>query len=54
MLSRSFGMEREAAAIEAAVTTVLESGLRTVDVAGPADTPVGTGEFTAAVVQAMS
>jgi len=50
MLSHSFGLEEEAAAIDRAVTAVLDSGLRTVDVAGPGEGSVGTEAFAAAVV----
>jgi 3-isopropylmalate dehydrogenase len=54
MLSYSFGLEEEAAAVERAVTTVLEAGLRTADVAAPGEGPVGTEAFTAAVVDALT
>jgi 3-isopropylmalate dehydrogenase len=54
MLSYSFGLDEEAAAVERAVTAALDAGLRTADVAGPGETPVGTVAFTAAVVDALA
>jgi 3-isopropylmalate dehydrogenase len=54
MLSYSFGLEEEAAAVEGAVTAVLAAGLRTADVAAPGEDPVGTEAFTAAVVDALT
>ena len=54
MLSYSFGLSDEAAAVEAAVCSVLDAGLRTADVAGPGDTPVGTEAFAAAVAEALT
>ncbi len=54
MLSHSFGLSDEAAAVEAAVCSVLDAGLRTADVAGPGDTPVGTEAFAAAVAEALT
>ena len=53
MLSYTFGLHDEAAAVEAAVSSVLDAGMRTADVAGPGDTPVGTDDFAAAVVDAL-
>jgi 3-isopropylmalate dehydrogenase len=46
LLRHGFGMESEAAAIEAAVDAALEAGLRTPDLGGSA----GTGEATRAVL----
>jgi 3-isopropylmalate dehydrogenase len=54
MLSHSFGLSDEAAAVEAAVSSVLDAGLRTADVAAPGDTPVGTEVFAAAVAEALT
>jgi 3-isopropylmalate dehydrogenase len=50
MLSYSFGLEEEAAAVDAAVTAVLDAGLRTVDVAAAGQDSVGTAAFADAVV----
>ncbi|GHU39406.1 3-isopropylmalate dehydrogenase [Spirochaetia bacterium] len=58
MLRYSFGLLKEAAAIEAAVTKVLDSGLRTKDIAsrvktGANEKIVGTKEMAAAVIKAL-
>ncbi|MDR0586382.1 MAG: 3-isopropylmalate dehydrogenase [Treponema sp.] len=59
MLRYSFGLEREALAVEAAVNAALDAGLRTADIArrgekaGPGERLVGTGEMGAAVVTAL-
>jgi 3-isopropylmalate dehydrogenase len=55
MLRYSFGLEREARAVEAAVNAVLDAGLRTADIAGRggAEKIAGTGEIGRAVVKAM-
>jgi len=53
MLRHSFGLEREAAAIEAAVDSALGSGMRTADLARPGDRVISThamGEAIAAWV----
>jgi 3-isopropylmalate dehydrogenase len=51
MLRYSFGMETEAARLEAAVASALDAGLRTPDIASgvPAEKVVGTKEMGAAV-----
>jgi 3-isopropylmalate dehydrogenase len=65
MLRHGLGMADEAARIEAAVDKALEDGLRTPDLAGGPDVPppmvdvppeveVGTGEMTAAVIEALA
>jgi 3-isopropylmalate dehydrogenase len=54
MLSYSFGLHDEAAAIERAVGRALADGLRTRDIAGPGDTPVSTHEFARAVAEAVA
>jgi 3-isopropylmalate dehydrogenase len=59
MLRYSFRLEREAAAVEAAVGAVLEAGLRTADIAGrggaaPSERIVGTREMGAAVLTALA
>ncbi|MDR2144142.1 MAG: 3-isopropylmalate dehydrogenase [Treponema sp.] len=55
MLRYSFGLEREALAVEAAVNAALDAGLRTADIArrGANERLVGTGEMGAAVVTAL-
>jgi 3-isopropylmalate dehydrogenase len=56
MLRYSFGLEREAAALEAAVGAALDGGLRTPDIAGHSGGPeklVGTREMGAAVIKAL-
>jgi 3-isopropylmalate dehydrogenase len=53
MLRESFGMHREAGAIEAAVDRVLESGARTADLAAPGSHVVGCSEFTSRVRYAL-
>jgi 3-isopropylmalate dehydrogenase len=58
MLRYSFGLEKEAAAVEAAVNAVLDQGFRTRDIAGlgGADTGeriVGTRAMGEAVLKAM-
>jgi 3-isopropylmalate dehydrogenase len=45
MLRESFGMAREAALVERAVEEVLRMGFRTLDVAEPGTTVVGTAEL---------
>jgi 3-isopropylmalate dehydrogenase len=59
MLRYSFGLEREALAVEAAVNAALTAGLRTADIArrggkaGPGERLVGTAEMGAAVAGAL-
>ncbi|MDR1178073.1 MAG: 3-isopropylmalate dehydrogenase [Spirochaetaceae bacterium] len=56
MLRYSFGLEKEAALIEAAVNQVLDSGLRTADIAGKSgvrETIVGTRAMADAVLKAV-
>jgi 3-isopropylmalate dehydrogenase len=58
LLRYSFGLEKEAVAIEAAVSAVLDSGLRTGDIASrlaksSAEKIVGTQEMGEAVIQAL-
>jgi 3-isopropylmalate dehydrogenase len=58
MLRYSFGLEREACAIEAAVTAVLDRGLRTKDIAsrgvsGTSEKIVGTVEMGNAVLEEL-
>jgi 3-isopropylmalate dehydrogenase len=58
MLRYSFGLEKEAAAIESAVNAVLDAGLRTADIANRsgaagAEKLVGTTEMGEAVLKAL-
>jgi len=53
LLRESFGLHREAAAVESAVDHVLESGIRTPDLAAPGDEIVGCSGFTARVGDAL-
>jgi 3-isopropylmalate dehydrogenase len=53
LLRESFGMPNEAAAIESAVDQVLESGVRTPDIATPGDEITGCSGFTAKVGEAL-
>jgi 3-isopropylmalate dehydrogenase len=53
MLRYSFGLETEALAIENAVNTVLDQGLRTGDIAAKGDTVVGTVEMGEAIAKAI-
>jgi len=53
LLRHSFQLEREAAAIEAAVTRVLSEGARTRDLAKPGQAAVTTEEMGRVVVQAL-
>ncbi|MDR2553008.1 MAG: 3-isopropylmalate dehydrogenase [Treponema sp.] len=54
MLRYSFGLEEEALAVEAAVTAVLEAGLRTADIARGSTKPAGTRKMGAAVAEALA
>jgi 3-isopropylmalate dehydrogenase len=53
MLSYSFGLHAEAAAVERGVSKALADGLRTADVAGPKGARVSTKEFASAVARAI-
>jgi 3-isopropylmalate dehydrogenase len=53
MLRESFGMETEADAIESAIDHVLESGVRTADLAAPKSTTVSCSEFVSRAREAM-
>jgi len=54
MLRHGLDMEARARAVEAAVDSALERGLRTPDLARPGEDTVGTDEMTAAAVEAMA
>lgn len=53
MLRYTFGLETEAQRIEQAVTSVLEKGYRTGDLAKPGDKVLGTKEMGDAVIEAL-
>ena len=53
MLRYSFGLEEEAQAIEKAVQAVLQSGLRTGDIAQHDEAAVGTSDMTEAIVERL-
>jgi 3-isopropylmalate dehydrogenase len=53
MLRYSLGCPEGADAIEAAVGSVLDTGLRTADIAAPGETSIGTTEMGAAVLAAL-
>ena len=53
LLRHSFNLEREAAAIEQAVSSVLNTGARTADLAGKSRPSISTKEMGAGVVQAL-
>ncbi len=53
MLRYTFGLEAEALRIEQAVTTVLEKGYRTGDLAKPGDKVLGTKEMSDAVIKSL-
>ncbi|MFI6350920.1 3-isopropylmalate dehydrogenase [Streptomyces sp. NPDC050560] len=53
LLRHSLGLEREAAAVEKAVDTVIADGHRTADLEEPGRTPVGTAEMGRHVVEAL-
>jgi len=54
MLRYSFGLEEEGAILDAAVSAVLASGLRTADITIGNEVSVGTRAFTDAVLEALS
>ncbi|MDR2471318.1 MAG: 3-isopropylmalate dehydrogenase [Treponema sp.] len=54
MLRYSFGLEEEAAAVEAAVSAALDAGLRTADIARRGETSTGTREMGEAVIEAFT
>ena len=54
LLRHSLGLETEAAAVEAAVSGVIDSGVLTGDLAGPGGKGVGTKEAGNAVIEALS
>ncbi len=53
MLRHSFQLEREAACVESAVSTVLAKGARTADLAGKGHAPISTVEMGRRVVEAV-
>ena len=53
LLRHSLGLAEEAAAIESAINTVIDSGIRTVDIAEDAQAAVSTEEMTSAIIRAL-
>ena len=53
LLRHSFHLEKEAACIESAVSTVLAQGARTADLAGKTHTPISTTQIGRRVVEAV-
>jgi 3-isopropylmalate dehydrogenase len=53
MLRWGLGLHEEADAVETAVSAVLDAGYRTVDLANPGETAVGTQEMGDLVAKAM-
>jgi 3-isopropylmalate dehydrogenase len=53
MLRYSFKLDKEADAIETAVTEVLEAGFRTADILDNGTIPLGTKEMTAKIVEKL-
>ncbi|MDR1713646.1 MAG: 3-isopropylmalate dehydrogenase [Coriobacteriales bacterium] len=53
LLRYSLGLNAEARAIESAVDAVLDSGLRTADIAAPSQPSIGTQAMTKAIVTAL-
>jgi 3-isopropylmalate dehydrogenase len=53
LLRHGLDMREEARAVEEACDAALEAGLRTPDLAGPGDDPVGTREMTARVLSEL-
>ncbi len=54
LLRHSLGLEEEARLVEDAVTSALDSGLRTADIATPGTRPASTAEMTAAILAGLS
>ena len=54
LLRHSLGLETEAEAIEAAITSAIVDGARTADIAADGETPVSTTEMTDKIVAALS
>jgi 3-isopropylmalate dehydrogenase len=54
MLRHGLGRDAEAGAIEVAVDSALERGLRTPDLARPGEETVGTSEMTEAVIEEIA
>ncbi|MCC6628253.1 MAG: 3-isopropylmalate dehydrogenase, partial [Chloroflexi bacterium] len=53
LLRLSLGLEREAAAVEAAVKRVLDANLRTADIAGPTTSVLTTAAMGDAIVERL-
>ena len=53
LLRYALGLEGEARAVDAAIGRALGDGLRTADLTGPGERPVGTTDMTGAIVAAL-
>ncbi len=53
MLRLSFGLDEEAADVEAAIEATIEAGFRTADIAGETASPVGTSEMADQIIQRL-
>ena len=54
LLRHSLGLEAEAQALEAAVTSAIDAGLRTADIANPGEGVLSTGEMGAAILERLA
>ncbi|MFA7296567.1 MAG: 3-isopropylmalate dehydrogenase [Dehalococcoidia bacterium] len=54
LLRHSLGLEAEAQALEAAVTSAIDAGLRTADIANPGERVLSTGEMGAAILERLA
>jgi 3-isopropylmalate dehydrogenase len=54
LLRHSLGLEREAAAVEAAIADAIAAGARTADIATPGDTTVSTGEMSDEIMRCLN
>ena len=54
LLRHSLGLEAEAQALEAAVTSAIDAGLRTADIANPGERVLSTSEMGAAILERLA
>jgi 3-isopropylmalate dehydrogenase len=54
LLRHSLGLEAEAQALEAAVTSAIDAGLRTADIANPGEAVLSTSEMGAAIIERLA